>query len=212
MEDMYDGMVLKSISGYPLVIQLDPFRVNDTSFIIAGVGQHRFKNGIVHYLNGYFSPITPWQGKSIMDVLVETNEERNGDLSTFIALIDALPDITALIHAEEILGKTLFAPTNQALSDVNLTLMANATIMMQFLRNHIVSGNFVKRCWESIPTGTKLNDTDLILVSKAGYELHLKIHDVVTINGGSSTIVQEDIFSELGILHVIDKALLVDST
>jgi uncharacterized surface protein with fasciclin (FAS1) repeats len=211
MEDMYDGMVLKSISGYPLVIQLNPFRVNDTSFLIDGVGQHRFKNGVMHYLNGFFSPLTPWMEKSIMDVLVETNEQRNRDLSTFIAMIDALPDIVALVLAEEGLGKTLFVPTNEALSDVNLTLMANATMMMQFLRNHIVSGNFVKRCWESIPTGTKLNDTYLILVSKAGYELYLKIDDVVTINGGS-TIVQEDIFSGQGTLHVIDKALLVDST
>jgi uncharacterized surface protein with fasciclin (FAS1) repeats len=210
MEDMYDGMILKSISGYPLVIQLDPIRVNNIS-LIRQEGQHMFKNGIVHFLNSYFSPIAPFMEKSIIDVLVETNEQRNRDLSTFIAMIDALPDITALVLAEEGLGKTLFVPTNQALSNVNLTLMANATMMMQFLRNHIVSGNFVKRCWESIPTGTKLNDTDLILVSKAGYELHLKIDDVVTINGGS-TIVQEDIFSGRGTLHVINKALLVDST
>jgi uncharacterized surface protein with fasciclin (FAS1) repeats len=208
---MYDGMILKSISGYPLVIQQNPLRLNDTLFQQVGFRQDMYNNGIIHYLNGFFSPATPAMEKSIVDVLVETNEQRNRDLSTFIAMIDALPDITALVLAKEGLGKTLFVPTNQALSTVNLNLMANATMMMQFLGNHIVSGNFVKRCWKLIPTGTKLNDTDLIMVSEAGYELHLKIDDVVTING-ESTIVQEDIYANQGILHVIDKALLVDSS
>ena len=202
-------MILKSMSGYPLVIQLDPFRVNNISLIwnFLGFGQHVYKNGITYVLESYFSPIVPWINKSIMDVLLETNQQRNQDLSTFIAMIKTLPDVKALVFEEEGLGKTLFVPTNQALSNMNPSLMmVNGTMAMQFLRNHIVSGNFVKRCWKSIPTGTKLNDTDLILVSKAGYELHLKIDDVVTINGGS-TIVQEDIFSGRGTLHVIDKAV-----
>jgi uncharacterized surface protein with fasciclin (FAS1) repeats len=207
---MYNGMILKSISGYPLVIQLDPIRVNNVSLKMEerdGI----YQNGISYSLSEYFSPIVPWIVKSIMDVLLETNEQRNQDLSAFIAMINTLPDIKALVLEEERLGKTLFVPTNQALSNVNLSLIANASMVMQFLRNHIASGNFVKRCWESIPTGTKVNDTELILDSKAGYELHLKIEDVVTINGGS-TIIQEDIFSKGGVIHVIDKALLVDST
>ena len=202
-------MILKSISGYPLVIQLDPIRVNNVSLNMEETVM--FNNGIQYQLSEYFSPAVPWTVKSIMDVLLETNEQRNQDLSAFIAMIDAFPDIKALVLEEERLGKTLFVPTNQALSNVNLSLIANASMVMQFLRNHIASGNFVKRCWESIPTGTKVNDTELILDSKAGYELHLKIEDVVTINGGS-TIIQEDIFSKGGVIHVIDKALLVDST
>ena len=210
---MYDGMILKSISGYPLVIQLDPLRVNGTPLLIieGNFAQFGYKNGIVQFMENFFSPIIPWLEKSMMDVLLETNEQRNRDLSAFIAMIDVLPDIMALVLEVEYFGKTLFVPTNQALSNVNPSLMANATMVMQFIRNHIVSGNFVKRCWESIPTGTKLNDTDLILATKSGYELHLKIDDVVTINGGS-TIIQEDIFSIQGVIHVIDKALLVDST
>jgi uncharacterized surface protein with fasciclin (FAS1) repeats len=207
---MYNGMIFKSISGYPLVIQLDPLRVNNVS-LDRVEGEHVYKNGITLFLRNFFSPIVPWMDKSIMDALLETNEQRNRDLSAFIAMMDTLPDIKALVLEVDYRGKTLFVPTNQALSNVNSSLMVNATMVMQFIRNHIVSGNFVKRCWESIPTGTKLNDTDLILATKSGYELHLKIDDVVTINGGS-TIVQEDIFSGQGVIHVIDKALLVDST
>jgi uncharacterized surface protein with fasciclin (FAS1) repeats len=208
VEDMYDGMILQSISGYPLVIQLDPIRVNNTP-IVMEERDAMYKNGITHGLTKYFSPIVPWIGKSKMDVLLVTNDQRNRDLSAFIAMIDASPDLKALLHEGQSTGTTLFVPTNQALTNVNLSLMANATMVMQLLRNHIVSGNFVRRCWESIPTGTKLSDTELILDSQAGYELHLNIDDVVTING-AATIVQEDIFSGLGIIHVIDKALLVD--
>jgi uncharacterized surface protein with fasciclin (FAS1) repeats len=208
-EDMYDGMILKSISGYPLVIQLDPIRVNHIPLLMAGEQDAMYKNGITYTLSNYFNPIIPWIGKSTMDVLLETNEQRNRDLSAFIALIDASPDLKALLHEGQNTGKTLFVPINQALSNVNLSQTANATMVMQLLLNHVVSGTFARRCWESIPTGTKVSNTDLILDSQAGYELHLKIEEVVTING-AATIVQEDIFSEQGIMHVIDKALLLD--
>jgi hypothetical protein len=46
-EDMYDGMVLKSVVGYPLLIQLDPFRVNNNTMIPTEINKF-FKNGVVH--------------------------------------------------------------------------------------------------------------------------------------------------------------------
>jgi hypothetical protein len=66
-----------------------------------------------------------------------------------------------------------------------------------------------------IPTGTKVSDTELVLTSVAGTVLALRTPDKyssavaggVTING-NVTIVQQDAFSEQGIVHIIDKPLV----
>jgi uncharacterized surface protein with fasciclin (FAS1) repeats len=210
-EDMYDGMVLQSVAGYPLLIQLDPFRVNNNTMIPTEINIF-FKNGVVHTSYQFPKPLVPWLGKSVYDVLVETNQERNLDLSTFIAMIDRYPDLKGQLQKDRALeGLTLFVPTNNAMTTVysDLAVADDPTFLLQdFLLNHLVSGNFVRRCWQIIPTGTYISDTELSLETQAGQILSLEINDVVIING-DVTIIQEDVLSLEGVIQVIDKPLLI---
>lgn len=206
VEDLYDGMILMSMSGYPLVIQLDPLRVNNVSISVV-YRNYFYKNGVAHYLLQYPIPVVPYLGKSSFDVLVRTNEMRGGDLSDFIALIESSADFKFQLQLREgdNTAITLFVPTNGALSTLDPSLLVDPNLQ-NLLLNHVVSGNFVRRRWWVIPTGTKVSNTELLLETQGGQVLNVTIHDDVTING-DVRIIEEDIFSEQGVIHVIDKPL-----
>jgi hypothetical protein len=207
---MYDGMALTSLSGYVRVIQLNPLRINNVTIEIAKSNIY-LKNGVVHELARYPIPLVPSEGKSLLDVLLETNEARGGDLSDFIELIGASPNITNQLELREgdKSATTLFVPTNDAMASLDLTQLADPSVLQQLLLNHTVAGNFAKRFWKDIPTGTVVSSTELKLETQAGQGLVLSINETdvdVTING-VATIVQSDIFCEQGIMHVIDRVL-----
>jgi uncharacterized surface protein with fasciclin (FAS1) repeats len=205
-EDLHNGMVLKSMSGYPLIIQRDPFlRVNNVT-VSEEYQNYFFKNGVAHYMLQYPIPVVPYLGKSSFDVLLATNDMRNGDLSHFVSLIESSPNFKFQLQLREGDTKaiTLFVPTNRALSLLDPTLLADPNLLL----NHVVFGNFVRRRWWVIPTGTKVSDTELRLESQAGNVLNLTIEDSVIING-VVTIIEADVFSEQGVLHVIDCPLLL---
>ena len=216
-DEMYDGMVLMSKSGYPLLIKLNPLRVNNIILSPTQRNWH-FKNGYFHILEKYTYPLAPWQNKSNFDILVETNEKRNGDLSVFISLLKASTDLSSQLQlvAGDFQATTIFAPTNEALAtlDPSLTVPVgaqyeiNATLKL-VIQNHFLSGNFARRCWWiTVPLCANATFSDIDLQSEAGYALNLTMHDVVKING-DATILQEDLFSEQGVVHVIDKPLLL---
>jgi Fasciclin domain len=209
LEQIYNGMGLTSMAGYPLTFQQNPFRL-DNVIVSTNSSNKHYKNGVVHTLQEYPNPFVPWRGKSILDVLQETNNERKGDLSDFIADIAITPDIQVLHEADSITATTLFVPTNDALAEWNLTLMEqgqeySTTTIEQMVQNHIVNGNFVQSDWQMIPTGTQLSNKELRLTSFTGHSLDLLIDDdIVTING-DVMILQKDIFSENGMIHIINK-------
>ena len=211
VEDMHDGMVLTSLSGYDLVFQGNPLRMNNVT--VSGPDSNIYlKDGVLHKITNYPIPIVPWVGKSMLDVLLETNDARGGDLSDFIALIvGASPNITnqfELLEGDKS-ATTLFVPTNDAMASSDLVQLVDpSSILQQLLLNHTVEGNFAKRFWKNIPTGTVVSSTELTLETQAGQVLVLSIDDDVgvTING-VTTIVQSDIFCAQGILHVIDRVL-----
>lgn len=213
---MYDGMVLTTMAGYPLTIQLDPFRVNNVSMSMQESNLY-YKNGVIHTFLDYPDPIVPWFGKSSIQVLIETNIYRNGDLSGFIALVKSIPSLYAKLQLQgegTNTATTLFVPTNNALLLFDPTLMdtrqdqALNTTIGQLVQNHFVSGNFARKCWWTIPIGTKISNATLRLKSDAGQVLDFIINNTVTING-NVTIVQEDVFSHDGILQIIDKVLVL---
>ena len=208
VEDMHDGMVLTSLSGHHLAIQLNPLRMNNITVSTPDSNIY-LKNGIMHRIAQYPNPVAPWIGKSLLDVLWETNDARDGDLSDFLALIDASPNITNQLELREgdTSATTLFVPTNDAMESLDSAQLHDPSLPQQLLLNHTVAGNFAKRFWEGIPTGTQVSSTELTLETQAGQVLVLSIDDAgVTING-VATIVQSDIFCEQGILQVIDKIL-----
>ena len=174
LHDMYDGMVLTTMAGYPLTIQLNPFRVNNSSMSMIERDLH-FKNGIIQKFEDYPEPIVPWIGKSLLDVLVETSKHCKGDLSGFIALIEGIPSLFAKLQLQQegtTAATTLFVPAYDALASFDPTLMAvrqqgqdfNPTIL-QLLQNHFVSGNFASQCWWTIPTGIRINDAELKMLN-----------------------------------------------
>jgi uncharacterized surface protein with fasciclin (FAS1) repeats len=214
LEDLHDGMVLPSVAGYPLTVQLDPFRVNNVTISLER--DLNYKNGILHNFDRYPVPLVHWIGKSTLDVLLETNDQRNGDLSDFIALIHELPDLKIQLKNGLPKGMTLFVPTNDALATVVPNLLTSMSqsqettnsTLRQLVLNHVVHGNFARRCWWIVPTGTHVSDTELMLTSQAGQVLQLNITEVVTINGNVK-IIHEDLYSEHGIIQIIDKPLLL---
>lgn len=206
-EDMYDGMVLQSVAGYPLLIQLNPLRVNNNTVIPTEVNLF-YKNGVVHTTYEFPRPLVSWLTKTVYDVLLETNQARNDDLSTFIALIDSSPDLKGQLQQERgLVGLTIFVPTNDGMATVDPNVMADPTLLQNFLLNHFAAGNFVRRCWWTMPTGTRVSDTELTLETQAEQILSLEINDVVVING-NVTIIQEDVLSIEGVVQVINKPLL----
>jgi uncharacterized surface protein with fasciclin (FAS1) repeats len=209
MKDLYDGMVLTSISGYPLIVQLNPFRVNNVS-ISTTQRDVRYQNAVVHSFLRYPVPLVPWIGKSMVDVLIETSDANYGHMSGFLALLNASPDTQALIQESRTNGTTLFVPTNAALAALNNSLTDDPTKLQKLLLNHMVSGNFARRCWQASALGNKVSDTELKLDSRAGEVLVLDMNDDVIING-RVRVIHGDIFSEDGVMHVIDSLLLPSS-
>jgi len=146
---MYNGMVLMSLAGYPLVVRLDPLRLNDVELERSECSRF-YKNGVLHVMVNYPNPMVPWIGKSTFDVLLETNRMRNGDLSDFLALIETSAGFKGQLQLQDGDTKaiTLFAPTNYALLPAAVDDPALALVnpnVLQHLLNHVVSGNFVKQ-------------------------------------------------------------------
>ena len=214
MKDMYDEMVLSSMAGYPLMIQLKPFQVNNVTIALPDL---HFKNGVVHNALNYPHPLVPWIGKSILDILLETNDVHKGDLSAFINLLDIMPDLKLQLQGWEnvIQGITLFVPTNHAIALLNLNLTNQEgqpseldPMTQQLLLNHVVLGNFARSYWWTTSTGTVISKSELWLESQAGQQLNLTITDFVIINAVVN-ITHEDIFSEDGIIQIIDHVIML---
>jgi uncharacterized surface protein with fasciclin (FAS1) repeats len=209
-----NGMVVISMAGNPLTLQLNPFCMNNINISLTSYNMY-YKNGVVHTLLEYPRPLAPWVGKTMYDVLLESNNKRKGDLSDFIAIIDALPEIVVLMQDNSVTATTLFVPTNEAIALSNLTWMKqgqdnnNSTMIQELVLNHIVSGNFVRSCWWTIPLGTNLSDNQLRVESDAEQSLDLLIQNDSVVINGNVTIIQKDIFAENGVVQIIDKVLLL---
>ena len=211
-EDMYEEMVLTSLSGYPIKIQVNPLRANNVSFEAKGLLTQFYKNGVVHSLFKFPDPFIPWKGKSLFDVLVETNEKRQDDLSVIIDLIqNSSDDIKNLfvLRAGDTSATTFFAPTNAAMATINLPVIGiDETTLLTFLEDHLVSGNFARRFWQHMPISAETSsDSGFAMTTLAGQVLDVKIDDMTVTINGNVTIVQGDIFCEQGIMHVIDSPL-----
>jgi len=197
-DDLFDGLVLTSMARYPLEFNLNPTRVNDVTIVES---TQYYRNGVMIFISGFPTPYIPWVEKSLYDILIEANIRRGGDLSTFISIVNNTVDFKKELQAHGTGATTLFAPTNENLS----TSMGNLTI---FLNNHIAVGNVATRAWKTIPTGIILNDTHLSLETFGGTTLVLAMTQPnITING-DATIIESDLFSEFGIVHIIDKPII----
>ena len=124
------------MAGYLLRIQLDPFRMNNITIRSVPPQESHYKNGIIYSLNVYPSPIVPWIGKTIYDILQESNDLHGGGLSGFIALIDAMPALFGKLNATSFDATTLFVPTNEASV---LCYLSHSQLML-------LTSNFLQSC------------------------------------------------------------------
>ena len=164
-------------------------------------------NGIIYSLNVYPSPIVPWIGKTIYDILQESNDLHGGGLSGLIALIDAMPALFGKLNATSFDATTLFVPTNEALALLDPTLLNEIQgeldpAIKQLVQNHVVDGNFARSCWSTTSIGSMISSTELRLKSQIGQDLNLTMNDKYVIINGNARIFQEDIFSEDGIIQI----------
>ena len=215
LDDIYDGLSLPSRSG-----SLRTFTVNKTGYYLdcgipfaSSETNYLFSNGFLHNLNHFPSCLITWLGKSNYDILLETNENQNGNLSHFVKLVEA-SDMKELLQTGP--GPvTLFVPNNLALATLDPQKLEfegwiDATsALYQLLLNHVAHGNFATKGWEINPTGIKLSATMLQLGTYANKSLDIEIDtDSFVINQGQAKIIKSDIFSEFGTMHIIDHPLL----
>jgi uncharacterized surface protein with fasciclin (FAS1) repeats len=213
-------MYLSSRAGIPLQFEVNEsdIRIFNSVYIDTLERNMIFMNGILHNMVDFPANFPYWRGKSTYEIMLETNDQRHGDLSSFIDLIDASVDLK---------NKMLLLPgmysvfcfTNEALSGLSLFDKGNSSGVIdpssdlhEALLNHFVSGVFARNVWKELLIGTNTSDTELEeVVTLGGQSLNLVIEPGkhVIING-QYTVIVDDIFSVNGVLHVIDKPLLFD--
>jgi len=200
--DITEGLVLQSMAGYPVVFHKYPnFTVNGGE--IAGANIF-YSNGVEHELTHVPSALVPWMYKTNYQMLLEVNEQRNGDLSDFVALVNVSDLKETLMLEDHDKPITAFVPTNAALAAINVSASASSSVSHALLLNHLIDGNLVLNSWQKTGIGTVVSDSELMVITKAGHPLTVEIvKGVMTLNG-TAHIIQEDLFSFFGVLHVID--------
>ena len=199
------------MAGYPVEFFKHPnFTINAD---VVKAGDIRCTNGIIHDVESVPDPLVPWMYKSNYDILLEVNIQQNGNLSDFIAQVNASALKDRLMMEDDNTPITLFVPTNDAMSTIvpddsdNISNVSSSSY--QLLLNHVVQGNFVIRDWLRIPTGKKVSETELELTTDAGNVLKVVVvaGERVRINGVVN-VMKADVFSFYGVLQIIDLPLI----
>ena len=158
-------------------------------------------NGVVHVIDKVIMPETATTTNTIVDVAVG-----NEDFSILVAalqkanLVDALADEDAML--------TVFAPTNQAFSDLLTELGASSlddievATLTNILLYHVIDG---KNNAADISTGYF---STLASGPSDGSNLSFYVDMETTIINNRANITGTDIAADNGVIHVIDKVIL----
>jgi len=176
-------------------------------------------NGVIHTLFDFYYP--PWFNRTIYEVLVATNATRGGDLSILLSLLDTSSTLRAIVQERGGGPLSLFAPINSAFSGLSSGLVDaaiangledNSTLFM-LIKNHFASANYVSKfqAWKRIPEGTKVGTDQIVLQSKSNSLLTVTFvnNETTTIND-IAKVLEFDLFSEFGIVQIIDELLIID--
>ena len=206
-----DGLVVNTMAGYPVEFFKEPnFTING---YVVNSGNNLYTNGISHHLESVPDLLVPWMYKTNYEILLQVNEQRDGDLSNFIALVNASDLKDMLMMDDDSKPMTVFIPTNEALSTVvvNSDDLINNTssFSYQLLWNHVVDGNFVISTFWRIATGKNFNKTEHQVTTNVGNILDIEvIGDESTHVNGVVSVIQQDVFSFYGVLQIIDLPLV----
>jgi uncharacterized surface protein with fasciclin (FAS1) repeats len=188
--DLQPAQVVQTVNGTELTIEAADGTVTltDNSGQMYEVTQADLQgtNGVVHIIDGVLNP-----APNIVDVATEAGN--------FTALVDALGQ-TGLDEALQGAGPfTVFAPTDNAFSGVDLSGLTNEQLT-EILQYHVISGDILS--------------TDLAaeqsVEALAGGSLFVEANGGVTVND-NATVVSADIDASNGVIHAIDQVLLPDA-
>mmetsp|Transcript_23796 Transcript_23796/g.36190 ORF Transcript_23796/g.36190 Transcript_23796/m.36190 type:complete len:343 (+) Transcript_23796:48-1076(+) len=191
--DLSDDMIVTTINGEDITINLDPARINDNSNILVNdFLDIEADNGIIHGIDRVLAPTS--LTSNIVDIA--SGDER------FSILVDA---ITAADLGSALVGDgplTIFAPTNDAFDKLPkgalTSLLDNMDMLADILKYHVVEANAL---------GTSLSNGDELETLLDGESVEVMVSGSnVRIN--DANVIVADIIANNGIIHAIDTVLL----
>ena len=188
--DLQASQTVTTLQGEELVIEVSDgtVTITDNTGQMYEVTQADLQgtNGVVHVIDGVLDP-----SPNIVDVAA--------DAGNFTTLVDALGQ-TGLDEALQGAGPfTVFAPTDNAFSGVDLSGFTNEQLA-EILQYHVISGNILsgdltaEQSVEALAAGT----------------LFIEANGGVTVND-NATVVSADVEASNGTIHAIDNVLLPDA-
>lgn len=198
-----------TVQGEAVTITVDDgsVLVNDANVVQTDVDA---SNGVIHVIDAVLLP------PSVVDAFAAgdgaTDAEESADI---IATATEAGSFTTLLAAIEAAGLTetltgdgpftVFAPTDEAFAAVDEAtldgLLADPAALAQVLLYHVVEGAVPAADVVTLESATTIQGSDVEIVVDG---------DAVTLNGAN--VVQTDITTSNGIIHVIDAVLLPPSS
>lgn len=195
-DDITDGMVVESANGESIKIRVidGNVYVNGAMVTLADV---ETSNGVVHIID---EVLVPGEFGNIVDTASETP-----DFTTLVAAVQA-GELVETLSAESA-EFTVFAPTNDAFAAIqptvdSLLLPENLAELQSVLTYHVVPSEvFSSELRDGQIVETVNGQTLTVNIAPAG--------DVtLTTPNGVVSVVQADILTSNGVIHVVDQVLV----
>ncbi|KAM9469360.1 periostin, osteoblast specific factor b [Clarias gariepinus] len=193
-KDLKDGLTIKSMyNDLTLHINHYPNGVVTVNCARIIYGNQIATNGVVHVIDRVISAV----GNTIRDVL-DVDDDLSS-LNTAVSNAGLLEKLGRPGHF------TLFAPTNDAFSDLEKgvldRLMGNKGALQALVNYHLLNS---MQCSEAIMSGTAYETLE-------GSNIEIGCDgDSLTVNG-VKMVLKKDIVTSNGVIHLIDKVLMPDS-
>ena len=199
----------ETVQGESVTITVDDgaVMVNQANVIQTDIDA---SNGIIHVIDAVILP------PSVAEALAAGDEEAMDEGADIIATATEAGSFTTLLTAIEAAGLTetlmgdgpftVFAPTDEAFAAVDEEtlngLLADPEALAQVLLYHVVEGAVPAADVVTLESATTIQGSDVGIAVEG---------DAVILNG-SANVVQTDIETSNGIIHVIDAVLLPPSS
>jgi len=189
--DLTEGLEVETVQGATVTAHLDPVMINDASVVGADV---LATNGVIHVIDKVLVPPTEEPTEPTQTIV----EIASADPDTFSTLVAAL-QAADLVDTLSAPGPfTVFAPTNDAFSELDLEYYLaaeNKAELQSVLLYHVLA---VQVLSTDLTEGLEVET-----VQGATVTAHL---DPVMINDAS--VVGADVLATNGVIHVIDEVLI----
>lgn len=196
------GTTVDMVNGDALALSLDGSNllVNTATVITTDI---QTDNGIIHVIDAVLLP--PADKAMPTSSILET-AIANGNFTTLVAALQATSLDTVL--ADESATFTVFAPTDDAFALIGEetinTLLANPDVLSNILLQHVIADSAV----DSV-TAFSLNGANVETVAMTNIALQINATTDLLMFGGAN-IVMKDIYTNNGIIHVIDAVIVGD--